>query len=157
MSRDFLFAVLSLSLIVVGQAVLVGIAQAGQSSQKSGSSTDRSSSSVTRESSQFKSPGWSSYFRLPELPSPRPIKIPGLTTLRESTSSSFSYARRSTRRWWNRTKEWASPFDSTSESKGSSSGSTTESGNWFSWMWPKSEEPEIQTVNDFLGQERPRF
>ena len=157
MARVFLFAVLYLLLIIWIQAAVADTAYASQASQKSGDATDRSSSATTRESSQFKSPRWSSYFRFPELPTPRPISVPGLTALRESTSNSFSQAKRSSRRWWTRTKELLSPFDSDSESEQLSSETTSEGGRWFSWLWPQPEEPEIQTVNDFLRQERPKF
>ncbi len=112
----------------------------------------------TRESSQFSSGGWRSVLRVPELPRLRPPTLPGFSGLRDSTSSTFNQAKRSTRRFWTKTKDFIlNPFDSETDSESDRYSQEKTSNGWFWWFSPQPEEPEVETVNEFLKLERPRM
>lgn len=124
-----------------------------------GSSRSDSDLSNSRESSVFNNPGKkdsenADLFQFPGWSAPKWPGVPTFSGLRQKTSRTMKSARNTTRRWWNGTKEFLSPYPSDDDSQNSE----PSSGNsWFGWFGRKQEEPEIATVNDFLRQERPRF
>lgn len=110
----------------------------------------------TRESSMFsKSNRSGSFFQLPALPTPSWPTLPGFSTLRNGTATTWNRTKQTTRRWWNSTVDLLSPFDNDSSITRSEKNST--GGSWFQWDGSGDQEQEIVTVNDFLKQERPKF
>jgi hypothetical protein len=110
----------------------------------------------SRESSVFGQSNSGGVFKLPQWNTPQWPESLSFTGFKNQTSTTFRQARRSTRRWWNRTMDFLLPFDN--EMVGEmDEAKQTGSSNWFGWFGGKPEERDISTVNDFLKQERPRF
>jgi len=116
-----------------------------------------STESPVRESTLFNPSGWRNIFRLPEFSTPHPPRLPGLSVLRDTTNDTFDQAKISTRRWWTRTKNLLSPFDSDTDESQDAFHDPSDSRGWFWWFSSEPEEREIETVNDFLRQERPKL
>lgn len=157
------------SLVLMRLAVLIALSAGDSQAQSTSSqvaippsnagSETGLTDSPARESSLFNSSGWRTIFRMPDLPAP---SLPGFSTLRATTSNTFHQAKRSTRRWWIRTKNFLSPFDTQADDSPDGglgrdrSTSQNSEGGW-SWWFSEPEEREIETVNDFLRQERPKL
>lgn len=105
-----------------------------------------SGSSDSKNSSMFKSSSSGNLFKGPQLNLP---KFQAIESAKATTGRMYDSAKRTTGQMWNSTVDFLNPWDgkSTSQSK-------PKSGAWF---FQKKEEPQYNTVNDFLRQDRPRF
>lgn len=120
-----------------------------------GSSSIDSEWDTAKNSSVFNRPNKGSFFQFPQWSPPNWPAAPTVSGLRHQTARSMRAAKNTTRRWWVETKEFLSPFPAPTD--GNSSSSDNGGNSWFWWWGKNQEEHEIETVNDFLRQERPRF
>lgn len=78
---------------------------------------------------------------------------------RKAEPSTLEKVNQGTKDFFGKTKEVLMPWSTTPQKPAArTSSKSAKSSSWFSSWWPeKKKEPEIRTVNDFLGLERPQF
>lgn len=159
-SHGGLFGIVILAVTGMQFATIDAVFGQSQSSEIESNKSEISSQDASRSSSLFNSPTGPKLFRLPELPSPRFSSLPGFSLLKETASNSYAMTKRTSRRMWNRTKEILRPFDpveSEAENMGYEAEDTSRGSSWLWWKSSQAEEQKIETVNDFLRQDRPKL
>ena len=115
----------------------------------------------TRQSSFFNGGGQASEPML-KMPSLNPFSSSKKSATPKGPST-FSKITSSSKRMFSSTVDFLNPFDSKPQGPQRSMGyqpqlQKQEKRGMFSWLWPKNDDPgDLNNVNDFLSQPRPRF
>lgn len=120
---------------------------------KSSSSRD-SSPLYSKASSSSKSSWWPSW-KTPKMPWEK--SGPQISSYNRSKTSTWGKINRTTKTWWKNTAEFLDPYPDPKLPKYDPPASSTKKTNWFTGMFQKEEPKKVETVQDWLKQETPKF
>lgn len=120
----------------------------------------------TKKSSFFNGSGGSKPMKLPSFSWPKPSfsqkQADASMPQKSSAPSAFSKFNAASKKFWSDTADFINPFDGPKQQprtqgyRPQDEKQQKSKGGFFSWMKPSQEE-QIQDVNGFLRQDRPRF
>jgi hypothetical protein len=122
--------------------------------------------SSSEASKPFKMPSWklpSMGFSSAKSPTSKSATPSASQKAGSKSGTSFSKFGNATKKFWSDTVTVLNPFDGPKQDRDAWGGGyrpqepEKKGGGFFSWMKPRPKEPEVNDVNGFLGQQRPRF
>ncbi len=120
---------------------------------KSSSSRD-SSPLYSKSVSSSKSTWWPSW-KAPKMPWSK--SGPSVSSYNRSKTTTWGKINRTTKTWWKNTAEFLDPYPEPKPPRYEEPSSTSKKTNWFTGMFQKEEPQKVETVQDWLKQETPKF
>ena len=117
------------------------------------SAWSRDSSPIYRNISSSEKTSWLPKWQTPKMPW---SKSPTVRSYPKSKTSTWNQVSKTSKRWWNKTTELLDPYPDPKPPKYSSPPGKASKPKWFTGMFQRKEPDKRNTLEGFLGQDRPK-